>query len=400
MWRRRLKVVAFTQIARDEQGHRRVGFGKRVLVGMCGVEALNGYEAAENMSGDSGLRQVGERAAFYGRQKNLDTVVFVHGLGGHFSATWDRFPELLATDPDLPQLDILLWGYKTGVLRPLVADMESVGGQLMSELVGRIESDNCVHLVGHSLGGLVILNGIVSEMVDGRAQQPPTRLISFVSLFASPVRGSNVAKMMRLTLGRLWGLGRLVNRQIRSLASGSEVDVLLGEVVERIYAPVVEDSSHRTIPIRMVMGNGDRAVQAADRRRARARYKRNTPLVYDHDHKSIKEPRHHDDARYQALSRDLQDGLADRFRSICVALGSASKDEKLAAAIEFERRYERIFRRRLEDEGVDIDQEPALYASYLWVVIRECGRRECAPYYAADRVLRALLRRQLVGRGR
>ena len=57
------------------------------------------------------------RAAFFGAQDDLDTVVFVHGLGGHFRKTWKMFPELLASDPDLPKLDIFLWGYDSGVLK-------------------------------------------------------------------------------------------------------------------------------------------------------------------------------------------------------------------------------------------------------------------------------------------
>ena len=351
------------------------------------------------MDEEGGLGRVGERAAFVAEQENLDTVVFVHGLGGHFCDTWGRFPALLAADPDLPRLDIFLWGYRTGLLRPLIADMETVGGQLVSDLARRIESDNSVHMVGHSLGGLIILKGIVSEMIGGRAQEPPAGIVSFISLFAAPVTGSNVAAMLKQTLGRFWGVGAFVNRQVRSLARGDKVDELLGEVVDRIYAPVRDDDSNRTIPIRMVIGNRDRAVRAADRSRARARYARKMPLAYDYDHHSIKEPKNHDDVRYQALSSDIQDGFAERFHRICVALDSGSEDERETAVIEFRRRYEQIFRRRLEESGVQVDEKPALYRSYLRVVIRECRKRPRAPYYAADRVLRAVLRRGLVGRG-
>lgn len=49
-----------------------------------------------------------------GMQKHVDTVVFVHGILGHYAKSWGRFPRLLAEDPDLPDVDILLWGYRTG----------------------------------------------------------------------------------------------------------------------------------------------------------------------------------------------------------------------------------------------------------------------------------------------
>jgi hypothetical protein len=48
---------------------------------------------------------------FVGSRLGHETVVFVHGLAGHFRDTWKQFPQLAQQDPDLPQLDILLAGY-------------------------------------------------------------------------------------------------------------------------------------------------------------------------------------------------------------------------------------------------------------------------------------------------
>ena len=175
------------------------------------------------------LGRTAERAAFFGRQQHLDTVVFVHGLRGHFMDTWGKFPELLASDPDLPNVDIFLWGYRTGVLHPLVADLETVGGELMSTLRVEMQADNTLHLVGHSLGGLVTLQGIISEMSLMRAQETPTSRMTFISLFACSVSGSSAAAMVRQTVGWLWGLGFVVNKQVRSLARGRGVDDLLSK---------------------------------------------------------------------------------------------------------------------------------------------------------------------------
>ena len=36
--------------------------------------------------------------------------VFVHGIIGSYQTTWGQFPELLASDEDLPHLDILKLG--------------------------------------------------------------------------------------------------------------------------------------------------------------------------------------------------------------------------------------------------------------------------------------------------
>jgi hypothetical protein len=58
--------------------------------------------------------QPGTFIRFFKQQTHTDTVVFVHGILGHYVTTWGLFPKLLSEDPDLPELDVLLWGYRTG----------------------------------------------------------------------------------------------------------------------------------------------------------------------------------------------------------------------------------------------------------------------------------------------
>ena len=291
-------------------------------------------------------------------------------------------------------------GYDSGVFKLGIAGIETVGGQLISELFVRFQTDNALHLVGHSLGGLVILKGIVSEMIALRAMTPPTSCISFISLFASPVSGSSAAAIIKQTFGQLPGVQRLLNQQLREVARGSDMDNLLTEVINRIYAPEKIDDSRRSIPIRMVMANRDRVVDETDRQRASARFPRTLPLALDYDHSTIIKPTDHNDRRYKALAGDIQDGLRERFHRICVELKSASQDERKAAVIEFARRYEHIFRRRLEDHGVDVNLAAPLYRSYLNVIIDDCRRCPHPPHYAADRALAYMIEQGLMARGR
>lgn len=344
------------------------------------------------------LLAVDERAAFLGEQKELDAVVFVHGLGGHHVESWKKFPKLLASDPDLPRLDVFLRGYDSGLFRPGIAGIETVGGQFMSEITVRFQRDNALHLVGHSLGGLIILKGIVSEMIAMRALKAPTSNVSFISLFASPVSGSTAAAIMQRMLGGFLSKLGFVNRQIREVARGTYIDDLLTEVVNRVHAPQKTDDSRRVIPIRMVMATRDQIVDETDRRRASARFQTNSPLEFDYDHWTIKEPTDHNDRRYRAQSDDVQDGLRERYHKVCADLKSVTQDVREAAAIEFERRYEHIFRRRLEDHDVDVDSEPALYRSYLMLIVDDCLRCPRPPYYAADRALTHMIELGLVGR--
>lgn len=347
---------------------------------------------------DPDIHPTGKHSAFYTAQKHLDTVVFVHGLGGHFHKTWGKFPELLTTDPNLPRLDVYLWGYRTGAMLPLVSDKQTVGGELISDLVVQFQEDNALHLVGHSMGGLIILEGLVAEMVARRAQQKPANCVGFISLFASPVSGSTAAAMVKQTLGKLWGLRALVNRQIASLARGKGVDDLLTEVMHRIYEPIPEDSAGRSIPIRMIMARRDKAVSENDRQRTSARYRKQTPLEFDYGHSAIKEPRDRDDQRYKALTNDVHDGFATRLQQICIDLKSIDTETRNHALGEFSRRYEHIVRRRLEDAGVVIEKNPALYRSYLRVILDDCRRSPRPLFYAADRALTILTERGELGR--
>ena len=375
-------------IGRCDHGHRRTEWLEYSI--SCAIDFPTGPEEIP-MSDDMSLNAVSDQAAFFAPQNHLDTVVFVHGIRGHFSNTWGKFPELLASDEDLPKLDIYMWGYPTGILCAPAYDVKTLGDLLISDLAVRMQQGNALHMVGHSMGGLVILQGLVSEMIAGRAQRHPASSVSFISLFASPVSGSTAAAVVKQTIGSLWRFGAIVNKQIRSLARGRCVDGLLTEVIHRIYQPSCEDSSARPIPIRMVMAKRDKAVSDTDRLRASARYRRHPPLIFDYGHSSIKEPRDHNDERYKALSCDIQDELAGRFHQICVDLESHDVHVRNQAEMAFGLRYEHIFRRRLEDRGIAITKNEALYRSYLRVIVKDCRSNACPPFYAADRALTILV---------
>lgn len=243
----------------------------------------------------------------------------------------------------------------------------------------------------------MILHGLVGEMAMGKAREMPASNVSFITLFAAPVSGSSVAAVLSHTLGKLFGpLRFLFGRQVRQVARGPAMDDLLTKVVDGIYAPAKEDGSHRAIPIRMVMASRDQIVDATDRQRDRARFTRCAPLAYDYDHSTIKEPANHDDKRYMALARDVQAGLAQRFQQICREILCGTRDAQESAVVEFARRYEHIFRRRLEEHGVDVHTEQELYRSYLHLIVRECARTPRPPFYAADRALVYLLTSGLV----
>lgn len=106
---------------------------------------------------------------------NIETVVFVHGLymtGLELGMLRRRVSQA--------GFDTRQFRYHT-VLEPVRAN-----AQQLADYIAGLDSDT-VHLVGHSLGGLVIL-----RMFESGATIPPGRVV----LMGSPVRGSVAARSM------------------------------------------------------------------------------------------------------------------------------------------------------------------------------------------------------------
>ncbi len=200
-----------------------------------------------------------------GPWRRIDAVVFVHGIAGHFRDTWGAFPELLHSDPDLPELDILLWGYRTSYVDPDVHGTETLARNLVSELRVRLEeaAGTCLVLVAHSMGGLIVFEGLVEEMNHGRAEQKPTSLLRLISLFAVPTKGSRAADAAATVIERFGLPEGFLNKQIRSL-EGDACDSLIACVARQIYDPPDNGPHSRRIPIRMVVASRDTAVGVGD----------------------------------------------------------------------------------------------------------------------------------------
>ena len=338
------------------------------------------------------LTMLGTRAGFWGSQSDLDTVIFVHGLKGHFQATWGDFPRLLDEDPSMPEIDILLWGYPTGAFSPLVHDPETIGKHLISAMNVHISERRKIFLVGHSMGGFVLLEGLVGEMIGRRADRHPTSSVGHISLFASPVSGVTASTVVANTFGKLFFLRKLFNKQIRALAKGSSSEKLLTQVESRIYKPNVEDSSARFIPIRMIMATRDGAVSESDRNSFKARFSEMSPLEFDYGHSSLKEPSSRHDERYKALANDIQDRLAERFALLCDVVITGNADDRDDAQIDIERQFGKIFKDVFKKAGGSPKRDWVLYKDYTLVVIANGSSRRRTAVDTATRATMALRR--------
>jgi triacylglycerol esterase/lipase EstA (alpha/beta hydrolase family) len=88
-------------------------------------------------------------------------IVFVHGFNSNKDAAWGQFPTLLMDDTDF---NIHRFGYPTKVCGQL-SDIQNQGDFLASFLkeilTGEQPRYRQVALVGHSMGGLVILHALL-----------------------------------------------------------------------------------------------------------------------------------------------------------------------------------------------------------------------------------------------
>jgi pimeloyl-ACP methyl ester carboxylesterase len=114
-------------------------------------------------------------------------IVYVHGL-------WQRGAESLWLRRRLTQdlhADARVFSY------PSVTADGSSSGRALLEFLATVRADT-LHLVGHSLGGLVILKAFDAEQKMA-LRWPPGRIV----LLGSPVRGSRTAQnLARLPFGK------------------------------------------------------------------------------------------------------------------------------------------------------------------------------------------------------
>ena len=146
-------------------------------------------------------------------------VVYVHGL-------WQRGAESLWLRRRLSQelgADARAFSY------PSVTADAAVNARALAKYLTAIRADT-LHLVGHSLGGLVILK-LFDENAEAAGRLPPGRIV----LLGPPLRGSRTAQnLARLPFGRkIMGVGveaeLLVPRE-RRWNSARDLGIIAGDL--------------------------------------------------------------------------------------------------------------------------------------------------------------------------
>lgn len=125
-----------------------------------------------------------------------DVVLFTHGLGGSGGGTWLDFPAHVFDSP--AKLDVAAFDYRTAIRRLDGRRLTTSGLSFYKEQlvagIRELKAYQRIHLVGHSLGGVVndgALKTVVRDHQQGIVR--PLHQLASITYFASPRAGTGLA---------------------------------------------------------------------------------------------------------------------------------------------------------------------------------------------------------------
>ena len=119
-------------------------------------------------------------------------IVFIHGLFGDTRGTWTNghgtsFFDLLRSSAVGGQFDIYAFGYTSNELKPGSLNLVEATAMLDQYLsFHKVLNYGSITFVGHSMGGLVILNYLIHN-------ENVRRKVNLVTLYATPQEGAQIA---------------------------------------------------------------------------------------------------------------------------------------------------------------------------------------------------------------
>jgi pimeloyl-ACP methyl ester carboxylesterase len=183
-------------------------------------------------------------------------VVFVHGL---FSSgqTWSSFHDLMVSDSELADLDLLDFEYPSPKFRlnPLraIPDFDVLADSLRTYLETEAADYPNVILVSHSQGGLIVQRYLARTVMGGRGND--LKRIRRVVMFACPNSGSELFLVVRRRVP-FWSHPQ--ERELRPI--NESVSATQQVVINRIVHAQRTSSDQCGVPVHVYAGEQDNVV--------------------------------------------------------------------------------------------------------------------------------------------
>ncbi len=170
---------------------------------------------------------------------NKSVVLFIHGLGGHHTKTWDALIDKLERVPPLSFSDVASFYYRTGKFDR--RNLDDVVAQLKPWCLANLEGYRAIFVITHSFGGIVTRRLLLDLHQTGEALFGAFR---HVIMLAVPLGGSRMALIVnRFTLGML-------NKKLDILELGNiRLVELRNEYQELVNRCIREDKHYPTTTI-------------------------------------------------------------------------------------------------------------------------------------------------------
>jgi hypothetical protein len=221
-----------------------------ILLGFVSLTGCSVVDTLKSTLGDSHteeLRSWVRPKDGEARQRKL--FVFVHGYSSS-STVWAELPRLMTSDRQFDPYDVYLFGYPTQICRN-PEGIRHQGALLKSFLATTAPGYDAVVLVGHSMGGLVILSALLGVERDSPALLK-SRSIA-VMTFGTPFHGVAEAGVAATVCGDMQAKdAEILSEPLYELTT---------EFAARFNRPAADGQTFAQVPMQNFYGSEDRFVQ-------------------------------------------------------------------------------------------------------------------------------------------
>jgi phosphoserine phosphatase/pimeloyl-ACP methyl ester carboxylesterase len=212
-------------------------------------------------------------------------ILFIHGLGGKAEATWGRFAELIAADPELKDFATAFYSFPTSLFRlpfsKKYAKIQTLADAVRTELDVRNANYKNVILVCHSLGGLIGRRYLIDEV-----KRKVSLRVSGLLLYAVPHNGAGLAAVSAFISWR--------HNQLVQLTKSSD---LLRDLTSDWQVSAMDTK----LSVRYVVGAVDRVVSEESARSSWGNM--NVDVIADRGHVDLVKPKDASDVSYLILKK-------------------------------------------------------------------------------------------------